>query len=82
LSLEDLKTLPRESWSRTRVQTVMRPISPQFFVDPGTTLDSAQELMKENGIGSLAVINSQGKLVGFLQKGKVTRQRKSKSRPR
>lgn len=82
LSLEDLKSLPRERWAKTSVQTVMRPVSPQFFVDPATTLDSAKELMNENGIGSLAVVNAQGKLVGFLQKGKVIRQPRSKSRPR
>lgn len=82
LSLEDLKSLPRERWTNTRVQTVMRPIGPGFFVDPATTLNSAQELMKENGVGSLAVVNAQGKLVGFLQKGKVARRPKSKPRPR
>lgn len=82
LSLEDLKSLPRESWAKTMVQTVMRPVSPQLFVDPATTLDSAQQIMKENGIGSLAVVNAQGKLVGFLQRGKVTRRPRSKSRPR
>jgi Zn-dependent protease len=82
LSLEDLKSLPREKWAKTTVQTVMRPVSPQFFVEPSTTLDSAQQIMKENGIGSLAVVNDQGKLVGFLQKGKVRRQPRSKSRPR
>jgi Zn-dependent protease len=82
LSLEDLKALPRERWTKTTVQTVMRPISPQFFVDPSTTLDSAQQIMNENGIGSLAVVNVQGKLVGFLQRGKVTRRPRSKSRPR
>jgi len=82
LSLEDLKSLPREKWTRTTVQSVMRPISPQFFVDPSTTLDSAQQIMNENGIGSLAVVNAQGKLVGFLHKGKVIRRPRSKSRPR
>jgi Zn-dependent protease len=82
LSLEDLKSLPRDRWATTRVQTVMRPVGPGFFVDPATTLNSAQELMKENGVGSLAVVNAQGKLVGFLQRGKVTRRPKSKPRPR
>jgi Zn-dependent protease/CBS domain-containing protein len=80
LSLEDLKSLPRESWTKTRVQTVMRPIGPGFFVDPSTSLDSAQQIMKENGVGSLAVVNAQGKLVGFLQGGKLTRQPKKKPR--
>ena len=82
LSLEDLKSLPREHWAKTRVQTVMRPVGPGFFVDPATTLNSAQELMKENGVGSLAVVNAQGKLVGFLQQGKLTRRPKRKPRSR
>lgn len=80
LSLEDLKSLPRESWAKTRVQTVMRPIGPGFFVDASTTLNSAQELMKQNGVGSLAVVNDRGKLVGFLQRGKLTRRPKKKPR--
>jgi Zn-dependent protease len=82
LSLEDLKALPRDRWARTRVQTVMRPVGPGFFVDPSTTLSSAQELMRENGVGSLAVVNPQGKLIGFLQKGKLTHRTKRKARAR
>ncbi len=82
LSLEDLKSVPRESWSKTLVQTVMRPIVPGFFVGPSTTLDSAQELMKENGVGSIAVINAQGDLIGFLFSGKIKRSSKKDSRSR
>jgi len=71
LTLEDLKSLPRERWRLTRARDVMRPIAPRFFVEPSTTLDYARELMKRNGVGSLAVINDHGKLVGFLQSGKL-----------
>jgi Zn-dependent protease len=71
LTLEDLKSLPRERWRLTRARDVMRPIAPRFFVEPSTTLDYARELMKRNGVGSLAVINNHGKLVGFLQSGKL-----------
>jgi Zn-dependent protease len=71
LTLEDLKALPRERWRLTRARDVMRPIAPRFFVEPSTTLDYARELMKRNGVGSLAVINNHGKLVGFLQSGKL-----------
>lgn len=79
LSLEDLKSLPRERWSTTRVQAVMRPVGPGFFVEPSTTLDSAQELMKENGVGSIAVVNTKGQLVGFLQSGRIRRRPKAKA---
>ncbi|MGI9168152.1 MAG: M50 family metallopeptidase [Pyrinomonadaceae bacterium] len=71
LALEDLKALPRERWRLTHARDVMRPIAPRFFVEPSTTLDYARELMKRNGVGSLAVINNHGKLVGYLQSGKL-----------
>jgi len=80
LSLEDLKSLPRERWSTTRVQTVMRPVSPGFFVPANTTLDSAQAMMKQNGIGSLAIVDAHGKLVGFLQSGNIKPRRNGKHR--
>ena len=76
LSLEDLKSLPRERWHLTRAREVMRPIAPRFFVEPNTTLDYAQELMKRNGIGSVAVVGKTGELVGFLQSGKFKRKKR------
>lgn len=80
LTLEDVKSLPRARWSATRVKSVMRPVSPTFFVGPATTLDSAQAVMKENGIGALAVVNASGQLVGFLQSGRIKRRPKAKTR--
>src|SRR6266567_2336179 len=79
LALEDLKTLPRERWRLTLARDVMRPVAPRFLVEPSATLDYARELMKNNGVGSLAVINSQGELVGFLQSGRL-RPRAERSR--
>jgi Zn-dependent protease len=73
LALEDLKTLPRERWRVTRAREVMRPIGPRFFVEPSATLEYAKELMKRNGVGSLAVVNNQGDLVGFIQSGRLKR---------
>ena len=78
LSLEDLKSLPRERWHATRARDVMRPIAPRFFVEPNAKLDYARELMKVNGIGSLAVVGKDGELVGFLQSGKFKRKRRTK----
>lgn len=75
VSLEDLKTLPRERWHLTKARDVMRPIAPRFFVEPNATLDYARELMKRNGIGSLAVVGKNGELVGFLQSGKFKRKK-------
>jgi Zn-dependent protease len=80
LSLEDLKSLPRERWHLTRARDVMRPIAPRFFVEPTATLDYARELMKRNGIGSVAVVGKNGELVGFLQSGKFKRTKRSQKR--
>jgi len=76
LSLEDLKALPRERWHLTRARDVMRPIAPRFFVEPNARLEYARELMKRNGIRSLAVVGKNGELVGFLQSGKFKRKRR------
>jgi Zn-dependent protease/CBS domain-containing protein len=77
LSLEDLKSLPRERWRITRARDVMRPIAPGFFVEPSTTLEQARKLMDSNGVGSLAVIDANGDLLGFLQSGKLRRRQHS-----
>lgn len=76
LSLEDLKALPRERWHRTRASQVMRPVHPEFFVDPSTTMARADRLMQSNGVGSLVVINHAGEFVGFLQRGRVKKRKK------
>jgi len=80
LSLEDLKSLPQGRWAVTRVQAVMRPVGPGLFVEPSSTLQSALAIMKENGVGSIAVVNAQGQLVGFLRSGKISRRPKGKSK--
>jgi len=80
VSLEDLKTLPRERWHLTKARDVMRPIAPRFFVEPNATLDYARELMKRNGIGSLAVVAKNGELVGFLQSGRFKRKKQRLTR--
>ena len=78
LALEDLKSLPRERWHLTKAVDVMRPIAPRFFVEPNATLDYARELMKRNGIGSLAVVGKNGELVGFLQNGTFKRKKRTR----
>jgi Zn-dependent protease/CBS domain-containing protein len=79
LSLEDLKSLPRDRWRLTQAAEVMRPIAPRFFVEPNATLDYARELMKRNGVGSLAVVGKDGELVGFLLSGKFKRRKRAKN---
>lgn len=67
--LQDLKSLPRESWRVKRARDVMRPIAPPMFVTATTALLHAREQMQTNGVGSLAVVDQKGELIGFLQSG-------------
>jgi Zn-dependent protease len=69
LLLEDMKPIPREAWRSTSVQSVMRPITRDHFVDTTSSLGDARVLMRDNGIGAVAVVDSDGKLVGFLGGG-------------
>ena len=71
LLLEDMKKLPREDWRETKVQTIMRPITPDYFVESDIPLSEARELMRVNGIGALGVIDTKGNLVGFLIRGRI-----------
>ena len=67
LSLKDLKIHPRERWRELCARDVMRPVSPLLFVEQSSTMTDAVELMKQNGLGALAVVNGTGNLVGFLE---------------
>jgi CBS domain-containing protein len=44
-------------------------------------LSQAGDLMLTNGIGSLAVVDSKGELIGFLQNGKLRSRKKRRSVP-
>ena len=83
LSLQDLKSLPREHWRQKRARDVMRPIASEMFVAPSMMLARARELMQTNGVGSLAVVDDKGELIGFLQNGTLrpTKRRRPKSPP-
>lgn len=71
LMLEDLKDLPREIWHVTKVQKVMRPVTPDHFIEMAATLPEAQAQMRGNGIGAVCVIDDSGNLVGFLFRGRL-----------
>ncbi len=73
LILEDLKNLPREEWRTTKAQEIMRPITPDYFIETDALIAEANALMTENGINALGVIDEQGNLVGFLHGKKIKR---------
>ena len=71
LLLEDLKKISSDVWRATKIQTVMRPVTPDYFVESNTLLPEARELMRVNGIGALGVIDVKGNLVGFMHRGRI-----------
>ena len=79
LSLADLMALPRERWSTTSLKSVMHPIGPGFFVQSSSTFEAATQTMKQNGIGSVAVIDDRGELVGFIPSDRIKKVSKIKS---
>lgn len=71
VSLADLRALPREKWYRSRVDAVMRPVTPAFFIDQSAKLQQAIEQAKRNGVGLVAVIDGAGEISGVVQGGTV-----------
>lgn len=76
LSLEELKKIPRERWRDRRVRDVMRAVNKSLFVSQETTIESANEMIERNGVGSVAVVDGSGELVGFLRRGRLKRRKK------
>lgn len=66
LSLEKLKRIPREEWDRTAIGDVMEPIDESFFIPVRASIDHAEHKLKANPLGFLAVIDSDGFLIGAL----------------
>ena len=66
LLLEDLKEIDRERWPRTRVRDAMRAVMTDHFVETGSAIAEAHTLAGANGIGAVAVIDIDGRLVGFI----------------
>jgi Zn-dependent protease/CBS domain-containing protein len=71
LVLDDIKQVPRDDWYQIKIHKVMRPITPDYFVETTANVNDAREIMRGNGIGALGVIDEKGNLVGFMQRGKI-----------
>ncbi len=67
------KRLPKKHWRDTKIQDVMKKVENDCFVETGTSIIVAKELMRINGIEALGVLNKKGQLVGFIQRGRIRR---------
>ena len=74
LLLEDLKAIPRERWHLTTVQSVMRAVTREQFIDMAATVSEARAQIRENGVGAVGVLDNDGRLVGFFGGGIIRKQ--------
>jgi Zn-dependent protease/CBS domain-containing protein len=68
LSLERLREVPKEKWDEVRVREVMEPIADDLFVTALSSIEHAEHKLNINNLGYLAVVDSDGLLVGYLSK--------------
>ncbi len=66
LMLSEMRGIERAEWRTKVIGNVMRPVEPDHFVEIGTSLPEAREIARTNGLGAVAVVDLEGKLVGFV----------------
>lgn len=66
LRLAEMRAVPQSEWRKKKIADVMHPVTAEHFVEMGTSLGSAQQIAAANGIGAVAVIDREGKLVGMI----------------
>jgi Zn-dependent protease/CBS domain-containing protein len=71
LALDALKTISSEQWSDTLVNSLMQPIEPTTIIIADRPLLQAIEQLESKKVTELSVTNSDGILVGILEKAAV-----------
>jgi CBS domain-containing protein len=71
VDLRDVATVDRERWPRTRIRSLMRPLSDELRAAPGDSLLDALAKASRNGIGRLAVMEGRH-LSGYLSSLDIT----------
>jgi Zn-dependent protease len=72
LMAADVKKIPRDRWTQTSLQSVMRPLDKVPTVPPDLPVMQALELMGREHVNELAVISS-GKFEGVFSRNQVAR---------
>lgn len=71
LALEDIKATDSEHWRATTIRKVMRRRENEHFVHAENSIADARLLIESNGIGAVAVVSDDGRLVGFVHSGSL-----------
>jgi Zn-dependent protease/CBS domain-containing protein len=70
LTIHQIKEIPRDEWSNTRVDSAMLPLEKAQIVQPSTELEEALKEMDSEGVNQLPVMEN-GNLVGTLNRESV-----------
>jgi Zn-dependent protease len=65
LTLENIKSVPRQDWGATLVRDIMTPLSEVKTVPPDESALSVLEWMNESGVGEVLVM-SEGRVIGLV----------------
>ncbi|PAX53395.1 site-2 protease family protein [Brunnivagina elsteri] len=68
ISVDNMRTCPRQLWSETQIKDVMRPIVESATVQADKPLLEVMRLIEQQKLSALAVIRNNGVLVGILEK--------------
>jgi len=69
----DLAKMPRPEWDNDRVRDVMVPAEKLITVTPETPAGEALRLLQKDAIDRLAVVDPEGRLVGFVDQSAIDR---------
>lgn len=72
LALERLRAVPEAEWERRLIREVMEPVDETHFVTVRASLTHASHKLKTNPFGQLAVLDSDGLLVGCLSEAEMS----------
>jgi predicted transcriptional regulator len=72
VSLHDIKSIPKEEWSITKVKDIVRPVSDYEKVDMDAEISDIIKRMSINNLGHLVVMSG-GKLKGLITKSDIMR---------
>jgi Zn-dependent protease/predicted transcriptional regulator len=68
ISVDNMRTYPRQLWSETQIKDVMGPIVESATVQADKPLLEVMQLIEQQKLSALAVIRNNGVLVGILEK--------------
>jgi CBS domain-containing protein len=72
ITLSDTLSVPRDEWSHTSVQAVMRRADQIYSVSPDTELEDALRLMDEKNIAQVPVMLD-GRVLGMIGRDHLIR---------